>query len=216
LVVDSRASLAARIEAALPQTQCRRCGYDDCRRYAEAVADGTAGINQCPPGGAEGVARLAALIGTAPLSLDPSRGLEGPLRTARIDEANCIGCTLCLAVCPVDCIVGGPKSLHTVIESLCTGCELCLPVCPVDCIGMHVVSGARTGWAAWSDAQATQARTRYAVHQRRALETEPVAESSGTARGGSLSTPALASSARSQPDELVAAALARVRRARHL
>lgn len=212
-MVESRASLVARIDAALPQTQCRRCGYDDCRRYAEAVAAGTAGINQCPPGGAEGVARLAALIGAAPIALDPTRGVEGPLRSARIDEATCIGCTLCLDACPVDCIIGGPKSLHTVIESLCTGCDLCLPACPVDCIVMHVVDDGKTGWSAWGETQSNQARDRYAIHQRRlgAAKPEPHTESSAAAAREANTGAALASPSRGRPSDLVVAALARAR-----
>lgn len=163
----SRASLAEQINEALPQTQCTRCGFPDCRHYAEAIAGGLAGINQCPPGGEAGVARLAALSGRSVVALNPVHGSEGPLRHARIDEAACIGCTLCLDACPVDCIVGGPKAPHTVIEPLCTGCELCLPACPVDCIVLTNVSGLKTGWEAWSQVQATQARVRYEFHRYR-------------------------------------------------
>lgn len=162
-------TLADRLDAALPQTQCTRCGYPDCRHYAEAIASGEAPINRCPPGGAEGVARLAAISGQAALPLDPACGTEGPLKLALIDEAWCIGCTLCIKACPVDCIVGAPKLMHTVIPDLCTGCELCIPVCPVDCITMEPMPDApepaTTGWAAWSDTQAATARERYAFHQ---------------------------------------------------
>jgi Na+-translocating ferredoxin:NAD+ oxidoreductase subunit B len=165
--VASRPALAQRIDAALPQTQCTRCGYPDCRAYADAIADGLAEINQCPPGGDEGVRRLAALTGRPALPLNADNGREGPRLLALIDESVCIGCTLCLKACPVDCIVGGPKSMHTVIESLCTGCELCIPACPVDCISLHDASGEHTGWNAWSDAQAEQARTRYQWHAAR-------------------------------------------------
>lgn len=160
-------SLAERINAALPQTQCRRCTYDDCRAYASAIADDGAPINQCPPGGEDGVARLAAITGRPVIALSAAHGVEGPLRLARIDEAACIGCTLCVDVCPVDCVVGAPKVMHGVIESLCTGCELCLPVCPVDCIAMHPADARKTGWQAWSPAQADQARERYAWHLQR-------------------------------------------------
>ena len=153
--------LARRIDAALPQTQCTRCGYPDCARYAQAIADGEAGINQCPPGGVEGVARLAAITGQPTQPLNPANGVEGPLTVAVIDEDWCIGCTLCIKACPTDAIVGSNKLMHTVIEPYCTGCELCIPVCPVDCISLEIVSGERTGWQAWSDAQATLARTRY-------------------------------------------------------
>jgi len=156
--------LAARIHSALPQTQCTRCGYPDCAGYAQAVADGAANINQCPPGGAEGIARLARLTGREPLPLDPQFGTEGPRAMAVIDEAWCIGCTLCLDACPTDAIVGINKRMHTVIEAHCTGCELCIPVCPVDCISLEVETPGRTGWQAWSEAQAEAALQRYKLH----------------------------------------------------
>ena len=165
--MSSPAALVEAFDRALPQTQCTRCGYPDCRGYAEALAEGTTPINRCPPGGAEGIRRLASIAGRSTLPLDPSTGQEGPRLLAVIDEARCIGCTLCLPACPVDCIVGGPKSLHVVIEAHCTGCELCVPACPVDCIALTPVSGSRTGWDAWSPAQAESARRRYAAHTRR-------------------------------------------------
>jgi len=161
------ARLAEHIEAALPQTQCTRCGYPDCRGYAQAIARDGAAINRCPPGGREGIERLAALTGREPIALDSSRGTEGPRRLAVIDESWCIGCTLCIEACPVDCIVGSHKRMHTVIDGLCTGCELCVPACPVDCIAMRDVTSPATGWAAWSAAAANQARARYQSHQAR-------------------------------------------------
>jgi electron transport complex protein RnfB len=160
-------TLADAIDAALPQTQCTRCGYPDCRAYAEAIAAGDADINQCPPGGAEGIARLAAIAGRPVVALNPAHGAEGPLTVAVIDEAWCIGCTLCIKACPVDCIAGAPKRMHTVIEPHCTGCALCLPACPVDCIALLPVSGERSGWAAWSAVQADTARGRYRAHRLR-------------------------------------------------
>lgn len=131
------------------------------------MAEGSADINQCPPGGAEGIVRLARLTGRPTLPLNPANGHEGPRQLAVIDEAWCIGCTLCLDACPVDAIVGGPKRMHTVIDALCTGCELCIPVCPVDCISLVNASGALTGWQAWGAAQAQEARERYAFHAQR-------------------------------------------------
>jgi electron transport complex protein RnfB len=160
----NRPDLVEALNAALPQTQCTRCGYPDCHAYAQAMAEGSAEINQCPPGGAEGIVRLSRLTGRPALPLNPDNGHEGPRQLAVIDEAWCIGCTLCLAACPVDAIVGGPKLMHTVIDPQCTGCELCIPVCPVDCISLVGVTGERTGWQAWSPAQAAEARERYAFH----------------------------------------------------
>ena len=153
--------------AVLPQTQCTRCGFPDCAAYAQALVDGVASINQCPPGGAEGVQRLALLTGKPVLPLNPENGSEGPRTVVFIDEAWCIGCTLCIKACPVDAIMGANKLMHTVLEGLCTGCELCLPVCPVDCIELENASGATTGWAAWSAEQASQAQMRYEVSRAR-------------------------------------------------
>jgi Na+-translocating ferredoxin:NAD+ oxidoreductase subunit B len=131
------------IEALLPQTQCRQCGFAGCRPYAEALAAGKATINRCPPGGSEVIAELAALLGTAALPLDSTLGEPLPPATAVIDERLCIGCTLCIAACPVDAIVGAQRLMHTVITAECTGCGLCLPPCPVDCIALLPTGAAR-------------------------------------------------------------------------
>ena len=167
-------SLVEQLNNALPQTQCTRCGYPDCQRYAEAIAQGEADINQCPPGGTEGVERLALLTGKPVIPLNPDNGLEGPRTTAIIDEAWCIGCTLCIAVCPTDAIVGANKRMHTVIENYCTGCELCIPACPVDCISLEPIDVNLSGWASWPQSLADLARQRYELRaarlQREALE----------------------------------------------
>ena len=163
--LQDRDALAARVHAVLPQTQCTRCGYADCAAYAGAIAAEHADINQCPPGGAEGIRRLADITGRPARPLNPTHGIEGPRAVAVIDEAWCIGCTLCLKACPTDAILGSNKHMHTVIEPWCTGCELCLPVCPVDCISLENVSGDRSGWAAWSPTQAAEALDRYSFHQ---------------------------------------------------
>jgi electron transport complex protein RnfB len=135
--------------------------------YATAIDAGEAAINQCPPGGEAGVARLATITGQPHQPLNPENGYEGPLTVAIIDEDWCIGCTLCIKACPVDAIIGTNKAMHTVIESVCTGCELCIPACPVDCISLDSVSGERTGWDAWTQQQADEALQRYTARAQR-------------------------------------------------
>ena len=162
-------TLADQVEDLLPQTQCTKCGYEGCRPYAQALAAGAADINQCPPGGIEGVARLAQLLGRAVIPINPVNGVERARPVAFIDEALCIGCTLCIQACPVDAIMGASKQMHTILPSLCTGCDLCVAPCPVDCISMLPVTGERTGWDAWTQGQADAARTR---HDFRALRLE--------------------------------------------
>ena len=156
-------SVADQIDALLPQTQCTKCGYEGCRPYAEAIAADEAEINQCPPGGVEGIASLAHLLGRAPMPLNAANGVERPLTVAVIDESRCIGCTLCIPACPVDAIVGSAKRMHTVIASQCTGCDLCLPPCPMDCISMVPVAPPR----AWTVADRAAARERHNARRER-------------------------------------------------
>ncbi|MCC8558070.1 Rnf electron transport complex subunit RnfB [Xanthomonas vesicatoria] len=130
-------SLVDRLDRLLPQTQCGQCGYDGCRPYAQAMADGLADVDHCPPGGDAGARALAQVLEVRARPFDRSRGAHKPPQVAWIVEADCIGCTKCIQACPVDAIVGGAKHMHTVIASLCTGCELCLPACPVDCIELR-------------------------------------------------------------------------------
>ena len=150
------------IDRLLPQTQCTRCGYDGCRPYAEALAEGSAAINRCPPGGAAGIAKLAAQLGETPLPLDPSCGVEQPLKVAVVDESRCIGCAICLDACPVDAIVGAKKQMHTVVQAWCTGCERCVAPCPVDCIAMCDAPDRE-----WTTARAEQARRRFEARNAR-------------------------------------------------
>lgn len=178
-------NLSHQILALLPQTQCTRCGFPDCAAYAQAIALNEANINQCPPGGQEGIKRIAALTGRPEAPLNPLNGAEAPRSLAWIDEAWCIGCTLCITACPTDAIIGSNKQMHTIIENACTGCELCLPVCPVDCILLENVSENHTGWQAWSQELADQASERYKQKQMRMasqLQEDPRNEISSAAK----------------------------------
>jgi H+/Na+-translocating ferredoxin:NAD+ oxidoreductase subunit B len=156
-------SLVDQIDELLPQTQCTQCGYNGCRPYAEAIASGTADINQCPPGGTQGVQQLAHLLKAEVKPLNPKHGQEQPRRVAVIIEQDCIGCTKCLPPCPVDAIVGANKLLHTVIEQECTGCELCIAPCPVNCIVMQEP----THPFIWDKTAANHARDRFRAKKRR-------------------------------------------------
>jgi electron transport complex protein RnfB len=157
--------LADLLEDALPQTQCTKCGYPDCRGYAEAMAEAGQKPNRCPPGGIEGIIRLSKILQlkteSTTLSIDPECGAERPRPVALIDPKACIGCTLCIQACPVDAIVGASKQMHTVLNDWCTGCDLCVAPCPVDCISMVNVTENHTGWEAWSSKEAELARKRY-------------------------------------------------------
>ncbi len=181
------------IDACLPQTQCTQCGYPRCRAYAEAIAQGQAGINQCPPGDAATIRVLATLLGIPPAPLDPRFGTHAPRARAVIDETLCIGCRKCLDVCPVDAIMGARKLMHTVIAADCTGCGLCLPPCPVDCIAMVSAPPAAPGeiweeypcaeterWRALTEKRRqrlARARRRTATARRAATVLPPAAES---------------------------------------
>ena len=168
---------AEAIDALLPQTQCRQCGYAGCQPYAEAIAAGRAGINQCAPGGEATIRSLAELLGMPVQPLDPAFGVTKPPLVATIDESICIGCTLCMQACPVDAIAGAPKLMHTVIAAECTGCELCIPPCPVDCIALIATAHRAAAWE-----RAARARIRYLARRVR-LERQEMERAAKLAAG---------------------------------
>ena len=191
--------IADRIDALLPQTQCEQCGYHGCRPYAEAIARGEAEINQCPPGGAAGIAKLAALLQRPLLPLNSAHGIEKPRALARIVEADCIGCTKCIQACPVDAIIGASKLMHTVIADDCTGCELCVPACPVDCIVLEPMPAAQLD-IAHADAAREHFQRREArlARQRAEQAAELAARKAAVDAAPTAANPVLAALARAQ------------------
>jgi electron transport complex protein RnfB len=162
--------LVDKIDAVLPQTQCGQCSYPGCKPYATAIAAGEADINRCPPGGEEGIQKLADLLGVEFKPFGSDTAAPKPKSVAYIDESTCIGCTLCIQACPVDAIVGAAKQMHTIITAECTGCELCIAPCPVDCISMLVIEEKISNW-----------KWKYPVYTMNAAEAAQTA-ATGTAR----------------------------------
>jgi len=209
---------AIAIDALLPQTQCTQCGYAGCLPYAQAIANGDAAINQCPPGGDEGIRALSALTGLPYAPLNPANGEHKPPMLAVIDEAACIGCTICIQKCPVDAIAGAAKLMHTVIAADCTGCELCVAPCPVDCIALVPMPATHPAIAA-RQAAANLARTR---HRKRLARLQRLAQQRAESRAAprpapdasaSQDRPAVGSAEHKQQAIAAAQARARARRA---
>lgn len=43
---------------------------------------------------------------------------------------ECVGCAVCVRVCPVDAIVGKPNQRHRILADICTDCGACGRICP--------------------------------------------------------------------------------------
>lgn len=158
------------VDAVLPQTQCGLCDYGGCRPYAKAIVEQGETIDRCPPGGVAGLLKLAQLTNQeATPYIAKVKAKEQPIRLARIDEDVCIGCTKCIAACPVDAIMGASKQMHTVLTAECSGCELCVAPCPVDCIEMVTVCQHQELMPQQHEQRAKQYRHRFEQRNERLL-----------------------------------------------
>jgi len=196
-------TLTDTLDALLPQTQCTQCGYDGCRPYAQAMAEGLADTNRCPPGGPGVIEALSRTLNRPARPLDPDCGTHQPFRVALIDETHCIGCTLCIQACPVDAILGANQCMHTVIEADCTGCERCVAPCPVDCIAM--IPAGRD----WTAEDADTARARYQARNVRLRSRHD--EDAGPAARTLANKPVLTAPDSGDKQDRIAQALARAR-----
>ena len=146
--VEDDNPLLGQIEALMPGSQCGQCGFPGCSGAATALAEGRAPVTCCPPGGVALAEKLAALLG---VGLDAGQ-LDAP-RLARIDAAQCTGCTRCYRACPTDAIVGASGQIHSVLQGTCTGCAKCLDACPEDCVSLVPQAASLDTWR-WAKPQA--------------------------------------------------------------
>ena len=149
-------SLQNQIIEALPQLQCKKCEYPDCKSYAISLIEKNEKTNKCEPGGTETEAHIKSILS------DHSFNLPKQIKQhyiADIVREECIGCTICIKVCPVDAIIGARHMIHKVLESQCNGCELCIDQCPVNCMSMTQTKEQIT-WT-WPSVQSEQSKKNY-------------------------------------------------------
>ena len=152
----SKEVILNKIIEVLPQLQCKKCEYPDCRSYAKSIVDEKEKINKCEPGGTDTENNIKTLLS------DPSFISEQQTKLhtiADIVREECIGCTICIKVCPVDAIVGARHMIHKVLETQCNGCELCIKECPVNCMSM--IENQSQGLWSWPSQMSEQSKKNY-------------------------------------------------------
>ena len=148
--------LINKITEALPQLQCKKCEYQDCKSYASSIIEKKEKTNKCDPGGMETQNQIIKILSKE--TYEPIRQTKKHA-IADIVRDECIGCTICIKVCPVDAIVGAKHMIHRVLENQCNGCELCIDECPVNCMSM-IDSVGQKQWS-WPSTQSIQSKEHY-------------------------------------------------------
>ena len=156
--VDPRELAALEV---LPGANCGACGFPGCAGYAKALVAGTIDLNQCPPGGADVVAKLAHILGVEAsaaarqiavvlcqgdnrkaqlkyryLGLEDCTAAQRIAGGPKICPGGCLGLGSCQRICPFDAIEMTPDGLAVISREKCTGCRKCIAVCPRDVIRM--------------------------------------------------------------------------------
>ena len=148
---------------ALPQLQCKKCTYKDCESYADAIIKENEDLDKCEPGSIHTQNQLVEIVNGSndKVFVNEIRNYQ----IASIETYECIGCTICMKVCPTDAIIGAKHKLHFVIDDLCNGCELCISECPVDCMSM-TINPKRESWF-WPSEQVDLSRQAYEGKKKR-------------------------------------------------
>ena len=147
--------LVNQIIEVLPQLQCKKCEYPDCNSYAQSIINKKEKTDKCEPGGPQTQNHIKALLLNH--NYRPNKQTKVH-EIADIVREECIGCTICIKVCPVDAIVGARHMIHKVLEDQCNGCELCIDECPVNCMSM--IKADQKNWV-WPSKQSEDSKNNY-------------------------------------------------------
>ena len=88
-------SLVDQIIEVLPQLQCKKCEYPDCRSYAQSLIEKKEKTNKCEPGGLKTENHIQAIL--ADKTYQTTQQIK-KYEVADIVREECIGCTICIKV----------------------------------------------------------------------------------------------------------------------